>query len=165
MTHQVVVAVEGELSEQDASAAAAHGLTGDPVDFHLLIATHEASTDQSGLAMIGLRPSDTFGSAALARHMNVRPIEDDDRPGPGLAEIMARSARHLRAVGGGKVTVSITHGDMLAGARSLVESTGSQEVVIVGAPDRYPQLTLPEWSQKLSGYLRVPQVRTVQHVD
>ena len=165
MTHQVVVAVDGELSEQDARAAAAHGATGEPVDFHLLIATHDTSTDQSGLAMIGLRPGDTFGSAALARHMNVRPTENGDLPGPGLGEMMARSARHLRAVGGGNVTVAITHGDMLAGARSLVESTGSQEVVIVAASDRYPQLTMPEWAQKLSGYLRVPRVRTVQHVD
>ncbi|TCC26885.1 hypothetical protein [Kribbella speibonae] len=163
MNHQVVVAVDGELSARDASAAAAHRATDGPVDFHLLIATKEASA--SGLAMLGMRPGDTFGSAALARHMNVRPAEDEDQSGSGLGEIMAQSASHLRAAGGGNVTVSITHGDMLSGARNLVETTGSQEVVIVTEPGRYPQFAMPEWTRKLSVYLGVPRVRTIQHVE
>ncbi|MEU4293157.1 hypothetical protein AB0E63_33460 [Kribbella sp. NPDC026596] len=165
MTHQVVVAVDGELSAQDATAAAAHRATDGPVDFHLLIATKQASTGDSGLAMFGLRPGDTFGSAALARHMNVRPTEDEDQSGSGLGEIVAKSARHLRAAGDGNVTVAITHGDMLSGARALVGTTGSQEVVIVAAPGRYPQFAMPEWTQRLSVYLGLPRVRAIQHVD
>ncbi len=164
MPHQIVVAVEGELSDHDASAATVYEAVDGPVDYHLLIATKEASHGDSGLAMLGVRPGDTFGSAALARRMNVRPPGDDDFPATDLGNIMAQSARHLRTVGGGNVTVAITHGDMLAGARVLVEATGSQEVVFVVEPGRYPQFAMPEWRQKLSVYLKAPRVRAIQHV-
>jgi hypothetical protein len=97
--------------------------------------------------------------------MHVRPPEDDGAADSDLGKIMAQSAQHLRLAGGGNVTVSITHGDLLVGARALVETTGSQEVVIVGDPDQYPQIAMPEWWQKVSLYLRVPRVRTIQHVD
>lgn len=162
MTHQIVVAVEGELSAHDASAAVAQFAIVGSVDCHLLIATRE-QTD-GGLAMLGVRAGDTFGSAALARRMHVQATGDDTSAASDLGKLMARSAGHLRSVCGGDVTVSITHGDMLAGARSLMHSTGSQDAVFVVDPGRYPQFAMPEWRHKLSTYLGATHVHAVQHV-
>ncbi len=164
MTRQVVVAVEHELSDSDASAAAAHWAPVDPVDYHLLIATRATDDTPGGLAIIGMRPGDAFGSAALARRMNVQPAGDDDQPDSDLGRIMTRSARRLRLVGRGDVTVTITHGDLLAGVLALVKETGSDEVVIIAAPGSSPQLTMPDWNQKAAAYLQVSQVHVTAHV-
>lgn len=160
MTHQVVVAVEGELSDHDASAAVAHHAADGPVDCHLLIAAGQPEVGDNGLAMLGVRPGDTFGSDALARRMHVR--TPGDTTAPDLGKVMAQSASHLRSASGGTVTVAITHGDMLAGARRLVDATGSQEVVIVVDPGRYPQFAMPEWTRKVSVYLNGARVWAIQ---
>ena len=164
MTYQIVVAVEGELSAHDASAAAVHEAVNGPVDYHLLIATTE-SHNGGGLAILDLRPGDTFGSAALARRMHVQPPDGNSAPASDLGKIMAQSAEQLRQIASGNVTVAITHGELLAGARALVDATGSQEAVIVADPARYPEYALPEWRKKLSAYLGVPRVRSIRHVD
>lgn len=164
MTYQVVVAVEGELSGHDASAAAVHEALNGPVEYHLLIATAGSGNGDGGLAVLGLRPGDTFGSAALARRMHVQPPEDYHAPSSDLGRMMALSAERLRRVAGSNVTVAITHGELLAGARALVKATGSQEAVIVADPDRYPQYAMPEWRQKLATYLGVSRVRSIPHV-
>ncbi|MFG1912489.1 hypothetical protein [Kribbella sp. NPDC048928] len=164
MAHQVVVAIEGELSDHDA-AATVHESPDGPVDYHLLIVRGDASHDTDGLAMLGLRPGDTFGSPALARRMHAQLPEDHKFASSDLGKIMARSAKNLRSAGDGSVTVAITHGDLLRGARALVEATGSQEVVIVADPRDHPQFAMPEWRQKASEYLRVPRVRAIEHTD
>jgi hypothetical protein len=163
MTHQVVVGVEGELSEHDASAAVAHHAAGDALEYHLLIATRQVRDSDGGLAMLGVRSGDTFGSAALARRMHVRAPEDHAAPESDFGKIMTRSASHLRAASGSNVSVAITHADILTGVRTLVEATDSQEVVIVVGPGRYPQFSMPEWRQKLSAYFNGAQVRSIQH--
>ncbi|GAA1567860.1 MULTISPECIES: hypothetical protein [Kribbella] len=163
MTHQVVVAVEGELSAHDASAAVAQCATGRRVDCHLLIATREAPPTR-GLAMLGVRPGDTFGSEALARRMHVQVPGDDATAASDLGKLMAQSAEHLRSACGGEVTVSIAHGDMLAGARALMNATGSQDAIFVVDPGRYPQFAMPEWKDQLSVYLGATHVHAIEHV-
>lgn len=85
MTHQIVVAVEGELSEHDASEAAARRTVEGPVECHLLIARRAADDAHGNLTMMGLRPGDTFLSAALAHFMHVQPTDAADRNDPNSA--------------------------------------------------------------------------------
>ncbi|HZX07896.1 hypothetical protein [Kribbella sp.] len=67
-------------------------------DYHLLIATTQVS--DGGLAMLGLRPGDIFGSEALARRMHAQTPEDS--AAPDLGTIMARSAANVRSASGGR---------------------------------------------------------------
>jgi hypothetical protein len=163
MTRDVVVIVDQELSEHDASEVTALQLARrGPVDYHLLIAARSAGNRRQGVSLLGVPPGDTFGSDVVAHQAGV-PAPGERERAPDLGRIIEHSARRLRSQGR-NVTVAITHDDWMTGARALVKTTGSEEVVIVADQDHYSRFALPEWQRNARTYLEVPHVHAVEHV-
>ncbi|MER7243199.1 hypothetical protein [Kribbella sp. NPDC000426] len=162
MTREVVVVVETELSERDAAEISALGpAPGAPVNYHLLLADDRSTADR-GVAALGVLSRDTFGSPAVARLTGAEPVSTDE-PTVDLGQRIEHSARRLRLLGTGEVTVAITHGDLLSGARILVKSTGSREAVVVVSSDEYSGFVLPDRKQRLRDYLGVRLLHAVDH--
>lgn len=163
MAREVVVVVESELSERDAAEIA--GLfpaPSGPVNYHLLLADDHRATDE-GVAVLGVLSRDTFGSPAVARRAGAEPVTGNELSAD-LGQRIEHSARRLRSLRAGDVSVAVTHGDLLAGARSLVKSTGCQEAIVVVSSDDYSAFVLPDRKQRLRAYLGVPLLHAVEHI-
>ena len=80
-----------------------------------------------------------------------------------MASVIEHSARQLRAASGYPVHVSITHGEVLLALKSLVMSSGSQEVVVVAWPETAASFLCSDWVAKARKLLKVPRVRILEH--
>jgi hypothetical protein len=166
MTYDVVVLIEREMSEGDAARVAAlHARHDDPVDYHLLVSSHPTEGIAGPMALLGSSFADVAGlsgGAAIARAQSGTATALAD-PQHDLATVIEHSSRRLRGRNPGSVNVSITHGEILLALHTLVNSTKSQEVVVVAWPETAARFVCSDWTTHARKQLKVPRVRVVEH--
>ncbi|MEV6283359.1 hypothetical protein [Kribbella sp. NPDC051770] len=162
MSYDVVVLIEREMSEGDAARVAAlHARHDDAVDYHLLVSSHPTEGIAGPMALLGSSFADVAGlSRAAAQAGTATALAD---PQYDLASVIEHSSRRLRGRNPGTVNVSITHGEILLALRTLVNSTKSQEVVVVAWPETAARFVCSDWTTRARKELKVPRVRVVEH--
>ncbi|NIK58175.1 hypothetical protein [Kribbella shirazensis] len=194
MTYDVVVLIEREMSEGDARRVAAlYAKHEEPVEYHLLISSHQESGFGGPLALLGSTFADVAGLTGPAPGVgagvsgggsgtgpaavpSARSGSEAGATGPGrtptavladpavdLASVIEHSARHLRVASGYPVHVSITHGEILVALMQMVRATNSHEVVVVAWPETAARFLCSDWTTKARKVLKVPRVRIVEH--
>lgn len=169
MTYDVVVLIEREMSEGDARRVAAlHARQEDPVEYHLLVSSHPTEGLGGPLALLGSSFADVAGlptgaspgpsTAATTATALADPQFD-------LASVIERSSRRLRSASDSPVHVSITHGEILLGLKTLVNSTESHEVVVVAWPETAASFLCSDWPHRARRELKVPRIRVLEHAD
>lgn len=164
MTYDVVVLIEREMSEGDARRVAAlHARQEEPVAYHLLISSHPTEGLAGPMALLGSSFADIAGlSAAASSGRTTTALAD---PQYDLASVIEHSSRRLRGLNDCQVNVSITHGEILLALRTLVNSTKSQEVVVVAWPQTAAAFICSDWTHRARRDLKVPRVRLLEHAD
>ncbi|GAB3839812.1 hypothetical protein [Kribbella italica] len=166
MTYDVVVLIEREMSEGDAARVAAlHARHDDAVDYHLLVSSHPTEGIAGPMALLGSSFADVAGLSGgavsnRARSGTATALAD---PQYDLASVIEHSSRRLRGRNPGTVNVSITHGEILLALRTLVNSTKSQEVIVVAWPETAARFVCSDWPTRARKELKVPRVRVVEH--
>jgi hypothetical protein len=161
MVYDVVVLIEREMSEADARRVAAlHARREETVDYHLLISSRHSNGFGGPLALLGSNTSDIYGLPVEASPGRAQPLAD---PVEDLASVIEHSARRLRRHNSCEVNVSITHGDVLIGLKSLLVSTASKEVVVVAWPETAARFLVSNWTQRARKALKIPQIRVLEH--
>jgi hypothetical protein len=165
MTYDVVVLIEREMSEGDARRVAAlHARLDEPVDYHLLVSSHPTEGIGGPLALLGSSFADVTGaSSAVARAASASTATALADPDTDLASVIEHSSRRLRGLNDCRVNVSLTHGEILLGLKTLVNSTKSQEVVVVAWPETAASFVCSDWARRARRQLKVPRVRVVEH--
>ncbi|GAB2616641.1 hypothetical protein [Kribbella endophytica] len=166
MTYDVVVLIEREMSEGDAARVAAlHARHDDAVHYHLLVSSHPTEGIAGPMALLGSSFADVAGLSGGAvqnrAHSGTATALAD--PQYDLASVIEHSSRRLRGRNPGSVNVSITHGEILLALRTLVNSTKSQEVVVVAWPETAARFVCSDWPTRARKELKVPRVRVVEH--
>jgi hypothetical protein len=163
MTYDVVVLIEREMSEGDARRVAAlHARQDELVDYHLLISSHPTEGLAGPMALLGTSFADIAGLSAASSASTATPAALAD-PRYDLASVIEHSSRRLRGLNDCRVNVSITHGEILLGLRTLVKSTKSQEVVVVAWPETAARFVVSDWPKRARRELNVPKVRILEH--
>lgn len=165
MTYDVVVLIEREMSEGDARRVAAlHARYEEAVNYHLLVSSHPERGFGGPMALLGTTFDDVAGlsgsSGSVPAGTATATLAD---PQLDMASVIEHSARQLRAASGYPVHVSITHGEVLLALKSLVMSSGSQEVVVVAWPETAASFLCSDWVAKARKLLKVPRVRILEH--
>jgi hypothetical protein len=156
MPQDVVVVLLQELSKADAERVTGlNAAANRTVNYHLLLADGARSNGAS--ALLGIEPADTFGSPAVARQADA--IET--RPNPNDA--IVNSIDRLRGAQADDVDFAVTRADVWSGARSLVQSTGSDQVIVVADSRTYQLVSLYDWHRRARAYLGVDTLYTLQH--
>jgi hypothetical protein len=164
MTYDVVVLIEREMSEGDARRVAAlHARREDPVDYHLLVSSHPTEGIGGPMALLGSSFADVTGAPAVARAASVSTATALADPDTDLASVIEHSSRRLRGLNDCRVNVSITHGEILLALKTLVNSTKSQEVVVVAWPETAASFVCSDWAHRARRELKVPRVRVLEH--
>jgi hypothetical protein len=165
MTYDVVVLIEREMSEGDARRVAAlHSRLDEPVDYHLLVSSHPTEGIGGPLALLGSSFADVTGaSSTVARAASASTATALADPDTDLASVIEHSSRRLRGLNDCRVNVSLTHGEILLALRTLVNSTKSQEVVVVAWPETAASFVCSDWAHRAKRQLKVPRVRVVEH--
>ena len=164
MTYDVVVLIEREMSEGDARRVAAlHARREEPVDYHLLVSSHPTEGIGGPLALLGSSFADVTGSSAVVRAAAASTATALADPDTDLASVIEHSSRRLRGLNDCRVNVSITHGEILLALKTLVNSTKSQEVVVVAWPETAASFVCSDWAHRAKRQLKVPRVRVVEH--
>ncbi|MFC5260966.1 hypothetical protein ACFPJ1_02495 [Kribbella qitaiheensis] len=164
MTYDVVVLIEREMSEGDARRVAAlHARREDPVDYHLLVSSHPTEGIGGPMALLGSSFADVTGVSAVARAAAVSTATALADPDTDLASVIEHSSRRLRGLNDCRVNVSITHGEILLALKTLVNSTKSQEVVVVAWPETAASFVCSDWAHRARRELKVPRVRVLEH--
>ncbi|WP_433169161.1 hypothetical protein [Kribbella sp. CA-247076] len=159
MPHHVVVVLLQELSKADAERVTAlNGSADRAVSYHLLLADGAHSNGAS--ALLGIERADTFGSPAVARRAGA---EDNFDTRPDTNDTIANSVDRLRAAQAADVDFAVTHTDLWSGARSLVRSTDSDQVIVVADSRTYQLVSLFDWQRRARAYLNVDTLYTLQH--
>jgi hypothetical protein len=162
MAYDVVVLIEREMSEGDARRVAAlHARRVETVDYHLLISSHHSNGFGGPLALLGSNTTDVYGLPVEANGARTAPELAD--PAEDLASVMSHSAQRLRSHNSCEVDLSITHGEVLIGLKSLLATTGSQEVVVVAWPETAARFLVSDWPQRARKALKVPHIRVLEH--
>ncbi|MGC4944540.1 hypothetical protein [Kribbella sp. DT2] len=166
MTHDVVVLIEREMSEGDAvRVAALHARHDDAVNYHLLVSSHPTEGIAGPMALLGSSFADVAGLSGGAVHNRAQSGTATALADPqyDLASVIEHSSRRLRGRNPGAVNVSITHGEILLALRTLVNSTNSQEVIVVAWPETAARFVCSDWTTRVRKELKVPRVRVVEH--
>ena len=166
MTYDVVVLIEREMSEGDAARVAAlHARHDDAVNYHLLVSSHPTEGIAGPMALLGTSFADVAGlsRAAVQNRAQSGTATALADPQYDLASVIEHSSRRLRGRNPGTVNVSITHGEILLALRTLVNSTKSQEVVVVAWPETAARFVCSDWPTRARKELKVPRVRVVEH--
>lgn len=164
MTYDVVVLIEREMSEGDAQRVAAlHARRDEPVDYHLLVSSHPTEGIGGPLALLGSSFADVAGVSAVARAASVSTATALADPDTDLASVIEHSSRRLRGLNDCRVNVSLTHGEILLALKTLVNSTKSEEVVVVAWPETAASFVCSDWAHRAKRELKVPRVRVVEH--
>ncbi|GAA1558290.1 hypothetical protein [Kribbella lupini] len=177
MTHDVVVLIEREMSEGDAARVAAlHARHDDAVNYHLLVSSHPTEGLAGPMALLGSSFADVAGLSASPPTNRTTTLTGPATgstsapaataladPRDDLASVIEHSSRRLRGRNPGTVNVSITHGEILLALRTLVNSTKSQEVVVVAWPETAARFVCSDWPTRARKELKVPRVRVVEH--
>ena len=166
MTYDVVVLIEREMSEGDARRVAAlHARIEEPVDYHLLVSSHPTEGLGGPMALLGSSFADVAGlsrGASPGRTTTATALAD---PQFDLASVIEHSSRRLRSASDHRVNVSITHGEILLALKTLVNSTKSQEVVVVAWPETAASFLCSDWPHRARRELKVPRIRVLEHAD
>ena len=164
MTYDVVVLIEREMSEGDARRVAAlHARQDEPVDYHLLVSSHPTEGIAGPMALLGTSFADVAGvSRAAAIGRTATALAD---PQYDLASVIEHSSRRLRGLNDCRVNVSITHGEVLLALKTLVNSTKSNEVVVVAWPETAARFLCSDWPANARRELKVPRIRVLEHAD
>ena len=164
MTYDVVVLIEREMSEGDARRVAAlHARQDEPVDYHLLVSSHPTEGIAGPMALLGTSFADVAGvSRAAAMGRTTTALAD---PQYDLASVIEHSSRRLRGLNDCRVNVSITHGEILLALKTLVNSTKSNEVVVVAWPETAARFLCSDWPTNARRELKVPRIRVLEHAD
>ena len=164
MTYDVVVLIEREMSEGDARRVAAlHARREDLVDYHLLVSSHPTEGIGGPLALLGSSFADVAGMSSVSRAAAASTATALADPDTDLASVIEHSSRRLRGLNDCRVNVSITHGEILLALKTLVNSTKSQEVVVVAWPETAASFVCSDWAHRAKRQLKVPRVRVVEH--
>ena len=164
MTYDVVVLIEREMSEGDARRVAAlHARREDLVDYHLLVSSHPTEGIGGPLALLGSSFADVAGMSSVSRAAAASTATALADPDTDLASVIEHSSRRLRGLNDCRVNVSITHGEILLALKTLVNSTKSQEVVVVAWPETAASFVCSDWAHRAKRVLKVPRVRVVEH--
>ena len=162
MAYDVVVLIEREMSEGDARRVAAlHARRVETVDYHLLISSHHSNGFGGPLALLGSNTTDIYGLPVEANGADAAPALAD--PAEDLASVISHSARRMRRHNSCQVDVSITHGEVLIGLKSLLATTASQEVVVVAWPETAARFLVSDWPQRARTALNVPHIQVLEH--
>jgi hypothetical protein len=162
MAYEVVVLIEREMSEGDARRVTAlHARRVETVDYHLLISSHHSNEFGGPLALLGSNTTDIYGLPVEANGSHTAPALAD--PAEDLASVIWHSAQRMRSHNSCQVDVSITHGEVLIGLKSLLASTASQEVVVVAWPETAAAFLVSGWPQRARKALKVPHIRVLEH--
>ena len=166
MTYDVVVLIEREMSEGDAARVAAlHARHDDAVNYHLLVSSHPTEGIAGPMALLGSSFADVAGLSGNAVQNRAQSGTATALADPqyDLASVIEHSSRRLRGHAPGSVSVSITHGEILLALRTLVNSTNSQEVVVVAWPETAARFVCSDWPTRARKELKVRTVRVVEH--
>jgi len=164
MTYDVVVLIEREMSEGDARRVAAlHARQEEPVDYHLLVSSHPTEGIGGPMALLGSSFADVAGMPAAVRAASVSTATALADPDTDLASVIEHSSRRLRGLNDCRVNVSITHGEILLALKTLVNSTKSQEVVVVAWPETAASFVCSDWAHRAKRELKVSRVRVLEH--
>ena len=166
MTYDVVVLIEREMSEGDAARVAAlHARHDDAVNYHLLVSSHPTEGIAGPMALLGSSFADVAGLSGNAVQNRAQSGTATALADPqyDLASVIEHSSRRLRGHAAGSVSVSITHGEILLALRTLVNSTNSQEVVVVAWPETAARFVCSDWPTRARKELKVRTVRVVEH--
>ncbi len=163
MTYDVVVLIEREMSEGDARRVAAlHARQDEPVDYHLLVSSHPTEGIAGPMALLGSSFADVAGLSATTSGRTTTALAD---PQYDLASVIEHSSRRLRGLNDCRVNVSITHGEVLLALKTLVNSTKSNEVVVVAWPETAARFLCSDWPTNARRELKVPRIRVLEHAD
>jgi hypothetical protein len=166
MTYDVVVLIEREMSEGDARRVAAlHARHEEPVTYHLLISSHPTEGIGGPLALLGSSFADVAGLARAASAAGTSTATALADPDSDLASVIEHSSRRLRGLNDCRVTVSLTHGEVLLALKTLVRSTNSQEVVVVAWPETAARFLCSDWAANARRELKIHRVRVLEHAD
>ncbi|QNE22544.1 hypothetical protein F1D05_37425 [Kribbella qitaiheensis] len=164
MTYDVVVLIEREMSEGDARRVAAlHAKRDEVVDYHLLISSHPTEGIGGPMALLGSSFADVTGMSGASPDRTTTATALAD-PQFDLASVIEHSSRRLRGLNDCRVNVSITHGEVLLGLKTLVASTKSEEVVVVAWPETVARFLCSDWPTQARKALNVPRIRVIEHI-
>jgi hypothetical protein len=162
MTYDVVVLIEREMSEGDARRVAAlHARHEETVDYHVLVSSHPTEGLGGPMALLG----SSFAAVAGLGSSPGRTTTALADPQFDLASVIEHSSRRLRTHNNCRVNVSITHGEILLALKTLVNSTKSQEVVVVAWPETVARFLCSDWPTNARRELKVPRIRVLEHAD